>query len=245
MNDYTVKTDAFEGPLELLLDLIEKRKFFISDISLANVADSYLEHIKDLEQFPTANAANFLFVASTLVLIKSKALLPMLALTKEEEGDITDLERRLRLYQLFREAAVHVKERFGARVLFPQSATMPFEPVFSPHPTITLAAIEESLEGILARLPKKEKVPEAAVRKVISLEDMITNLMGRVEKNLQTSFREFAGASGPVNKEKRLHVIVGFLAMLELVKQGIIAVQQEGLFEDISMRTHAGAVHES
>ena len=74
--EYTVKTEAFEGPLELLLNLIEKRKLFISDISLAQVADDYIEYINKQEDFPMASTADFILVASTLVLIKSKSLLP-------------------------------------------------------------------------------------------------------------------------------------------------------------------------
>src|SRR3989344_4683582 len=109
---FTIKQQHFEGPLDVLLDLIEKRKFFINDISLAKVADDYLAYIKALEKFPLADSANFVLVASTLVLIKSKSLLPNLELTTEEQGDIADLERRLVLYRRMKELSLGVKERF-------------------------------------------------------------------------------------------------------------------------------------
>ena len=98
---YHVKTEQFEGPLDLLLSLIEKRKLFISDFSLSRVADDYISHIRTFERFPMNDVANFLLVASTLVLIKSKTLLPELDLTKEEETDIDDLKKRLALFEIF------------------------------------------------------------------------------------------------------------------------------------------------
>ena len=89
---FTVKQQQFEGPLELLLDLIEKRKLFVSDIALAQVTDDYIAHIKSSTEFPIADSAQFILVASTLLLIKSKSLLPSLDLTTEEQADIKDLE---------------------------------------------------------------------------------------------------------------------------------------------------------
>ena len=81
--DYQVKTEGFEGPLELLLDLVEKRKLFINEISLATVADDYIAHLKSFEKLPVDFVSSFLIVASTLILIKSKSLLPTLDLTVE------------------------------------------------------------------------------------------------------------------------------------------------------------------
>jgi segregation and condensation protein A len=90
---YKVKTETFEGPLDLLLSLIEKRKLFINDISLAKVADDYVSHIQSLGNFPIADSANFILIASTLLLIKSKSLLPQLTLSEEEQTNVDDLEK--------------------------------------------------------------------------------------------------------------------------------------------------------
>ncbi len=92
--EYLVKTHIFEGPLDTLLSLIEKRKLFINDISLAQVADDYIAYIKSLNEFPIADSSHFILIASTLVLIKSKSLLPDLNLTTEEQESIDDLEDR-------------------------------------------------------------------------------------------------------------------------------------------------------
>lgn len=226
---FTIKHDAFEGPLDLLLDLIEKRKLFINDISLAQVADDYIAHIKNLESFPIADSANFVLIASTLVLIKSKSLLPALELSEEEGQSIDELERRLKLYKRMKELSVHIKKMFGHEMIFQKSYTKNEVTVFAPSKDISLASLIAGIRSAIASIPKKEFLPKIIVQKVVSLEEMISRLTDRIKKGLQMSFKQFAG----VGKEQKVHVIVSFLAMLELVKQGIIMVQQEKDFGDI------------
>src|SRR5437868_2863344 len=96
--NYSVKTAVFEGPLDLLLDLIEKRKLFVSDVSVSQVTDDFVSYIEGHEQFPLEESAEFIVVASTLMLIKSRSLLPSLPLTDDETASIEDLEARLKLY---------------------------------------------------------------------------------------------------------------------------------------------------
>src|ERR1035437_6688374 len=98
---YKIKTNAFEGPFHLLLSLIEERKFFINDLSLAQVTEDYLNYVNKLEKKNTSEISNFIVIAATLILIKSKSLLPNLNLTSEEESDIHNLEDRLKLYELY------------------------------------------------------------------------------------------------------------------------------------------------
>src|SRR5437773_2621351 len=114
---FAVKTEQFEGPLDLLLDLIGRRRLFINDISLSKVTDDYLEYLKGLNQFSIPDSANFILIASTLVLIKSKSLLPTLNLTEEEEMSIADLEERLRIYKILKEATVGLREHFGREII--------------------------------------------------------------------------------------------------------------------------------
>jgi len=239
---YVVKTGVFEGPLDLLLDLVEKRKLFIGDISLAKVADDYMEFVKDFSEFPTRDAASFLFVASTIVLIKSKLLLPSLKLTEEEEGDIRDLERRLKLYKRIKGFGKYVKERFGINIIFPRNSAREVESVFSPHESITTTSLHIAMKDMIERLPKKQTLTETIVQKVISLEEMIENLTDRIRDNMAVSFSDFAnGGKGSKStpKEEKLNLIVSFLAMLELVKQGSLAVQQEGMFNEITMENNS------
>ncbi|OHA78556.1 MAG: hypothetical protein A3B07_02035 [Candidatus Yonathbacteria bacterium RIFCSPLOWO2_01_FULL_43_27] len=233
MTDYQIKTKVFEGPLELLLDLIEKRKLFINEISLAQIADDYVAHLKSFEKFPVDFVSNFLMVASTLILIKSKSLLPTLSLTPEETQDIAELEARLKEYQRIRELSLHVKKLFGFNMLFPKGQTRLREALFVPSEEITTSSIFSSIRDVIARFPKKVSLPKVMVRKVISLDEMMSRLTDRITSNLKMSFREFAG----VGKAEKVNVIVSFLAMLELVKQGVLAVTQHAHGDDIHMET--------
>jgi segregation and condensation protein A len=232
--DFKIKTEHFEGPLDLLLTLIEKRKLFINDISLSRVADDFIAYINSMQQFPIAESAQFILIASTLLLIKSKSLLPTLNLTEEEESSIEDLEERLKLYKHIRDLSVHVKDRFGKNIIFERNVSKNIEPIFSPDESMTIPGLVASIHDVLKNLPKKEHIPKAIVRKVVSLEEMITSLTDRIKSNLRMSFKEFAHKEG---KAEKVHVIVSFLAMLELVKQGIINVNQEKDFDDIQIET--------
>jgi segregation and condensation protein A len=230
---FTVKTQAFEGPLDLLLDLIEKRKLFISDISLAKVTDDFISHVRQFEQLPMGESAHFILVASTLLLIKSKSLLPELALTEDEKGDIQDLETRLKIFKRIKEASKHVGSLFGVDMIFPQSHTRPVNPVFAPDPVFTLERALLSLKDLINRLPKKENLPKHVVQKVVSLEEMISNLTTRITSSLKMSFKQFTAE----HKGEKVGIIVSFLAMLELVKEGVVHVSQEKEFADIQMVT--------
>ena len=234
INDqFKVKTLAFEGPLDLLLDLIEKKKLFINDISLAKVTDDFISHIQQFENLPMGESAHFILVASTLLLIKSKSLLPELNLTEEEKGDINDLETRLKIYQRIKDSSRFVQELFGGDMIFTQSHSRPVSPVFAPDAEFTLEKSLFLLKDLIGRLPKKEKLPQVVVEKVISLEDMIGTLTKRIQGALRMSFKTFAGE----HKENKVNFIVSFLAMLELVKQGIVHVTQDSNFGDIQMET--------
>src|SRR6185312_11866917 len=126
----TVKTPVYEGPLHLLLELIEKRKLLINDISLAAVTDEYIARIKGT-QMPVGETAEFIALAATLLLIKSRSLLPSLTLSDEESHDIKELEYRLALYQLIKEAARNLP--FDAAYL-PEGQTPEPEPLYVADP---------------------------------------------------------------------------------------------------------------
>lgn len=230
---YQVKLDQFEGPLDLLLTHIEKRKLPINEVSLAKVTDDFISYIENTEKFPIGESAHFILIASTLLLIKSKSLLPTLDLTSEEQGSIEDLERRLKQYQRIKDLSVHVKERFGKVILFSPLPRKNRKPVFSPDSKTNISGIREAVNRVLESIPKFEKLPTVLVKKVISLEEMIGGLTERITKSLKMSFKEFSLA----DKKDKVNVIVSFLAMLELVKRGIIKANQEKVFDDIYMET--------
>lgn len=236
---YVAKTGSFEGPMELLLSLIEKRKLFINEISLSDVTDDYLSYVRNLNDFPIARIANFIIVAATLILIKSRSLLPEINLTEEETESIGDLERRLNLYKIICDTGVKVKEALMGPTIWERPYARNKIPIFSPDESFTIPNIHGAIQSVIANLPKKEILPKVTVRKVISIEEMINSITERMTREIKTSFSKLSGHTGiAITHEKRVNIIVGFLAMLELVKQGIILVSQEKHFEDIGIENN-------
>jgi segregation and condensation protein A len=226
---FTVKTPLYEGPFDLLLDLIEKRKLLINDISLAEVTEEYIRHVNETEGTSPEETSSFVMVAATLLFIKSRSLLPV-PLEVSEEEDIAELKLRLELYDVFRLRAKDVGSLFGQQLLYSQYAPPPHIVVFAPGP-LTFEKIREALENVFKTIPEETiKLSDVAVRKVASLEDTIDMLAKRIEKSFRLSFREFVGG-----KAERVEVIVSFLAILELVKRGAVEVLQHEDFSDMQL----------
>lgn len=236
---FTLKTDIFEGPLDLLLSLIEKRKLHISDIALAQVTDDYIAYLERHPDQSIADTSHFILIASTLLLIKSKSLLPTLDLTPEEEASVEDLQHRLKLYEKVQAIAKVLGAQFGSTVLFEQQYRPNTTRVFAPHSSLTAPALAHAIRNMLSSLPKAEVLPEVVVRKVINLEDVIDDLSKRVSSNIRMSFKEFTGMGKAMPREQKVNVIVGFLAMLELVKNGVVKVTQDDRFSDIHMESES------
>ena len=224
---FTVRAGEYEGPLEVLLDLIERRKLLVNELSLSQVTDDFIAHIRSSEAFPMEDAANFVAVAATLLLIKSRSLLPELEFSHDEEDDVEDLKRRLEAYERTRSAARELSRIFGRGVLFSAGERKP-EPMFAPTKDLDISRLMQALEVTLAAREVEVKLPEARVRPMISIEEMMDNLHERVQRALTLSFSEFAG-----DPKERVQVIVSFLALLELVKQGAVEADQQGAFNDI------------
>ena len=224
-NSYKIKTQIFEGPFSLLLHLIEKRKFFINDLSLVEVTEDYLKYLNSLEKLDPEEASSFLVVASTLLLIKSKSLLPNLDLSDEEQGNIRDLEERLKFYELFNKLSINLKNNFGQKIIFSPLERKNDVLVFLPDKQISKKSMMVYVKDVLHAMPKKVLLPEVEVKKVVSIEEMLDRLISRIENTIKMSFGEFAPKGN--TREDRLVVIVGFLAMLELVRQGVIHAIQE------------------
>jgi segregation and condensation protein A len=230
---FAIKTNVFEGPMELLLELVEKRKLLINDISLAAVTDEYMAKVSDMQERSLPNTAAFVQLAATLLLIKSKSLLPVLQLTEEEESAIDDLEERLKLYKIYKQAAETVQASFGHAVLHERQYVPSSEPLFVTDKWTDTTVLHEAMWQVLSNLPVQQQKPKVQVRSVISLEQMMNRLAERIERARQTSLRELvAGDSEPKT------IIVGFLAILESVKQGSVLVAQLQRFEDITVERH-------
>lgn len=225
---FHIHTEAYEGPLGVLLELIEKRKLLVNDLSLSQVTDDFIAYVKGQGKFPMDQAADFIQIAATLLLIKSRSLIPDLELSSDEEEDVDDLKRRLEAYEKTREAARELSRIFGRSVMVSAGERAP-DVVFAPSKDLTLAGLASALQEALAALEKEEKLPETRVRPLITIEEMMNNLLERAQTAFTLSFREFS------NSREKVDVIVSFLALLELVKQGAIDAAQHESFADIKI----------
>lgn len=235
---YELTLEKFVGPLSLLLNLVEEKKLSINEISLAQIADQYIVYLKTLEEASKEELASFLVIASTLMLIKSRSLIPSLKLTEEEEVDIKDLEERLKIYKFFKELSLKLGNVAKLHnFLFGREAYAGMVYFFSPPKTINSLKLENALLDVLRVLPQKNDLPLDYIERAISLEDKINELKERMEHSFSYIF------SGKVHKlseksEEKVEVIVGFLAMLELIKQGFLIFEQKRLFDNIEIKKH-------
>jgi segregation and condensation protein A len=229
---YHIQLPQFEGPLELLLTLIEKQKLDVTRVSLAKITDQYLEYIASEGTISLENLSWFLVIASRLILIKSKALLPALTFDDEEEEEIEDLEYQLKEYKKFKEAALILKGLFDAkRSMYAREGSFLVQSLFYPPFGVMSQDMLMHFEHVLSEIPVLEKLEEKMVAEVITLEEKIVSLQAMIRRKIETSFSEIVA-----NSKDKIDVIVSFLAMLELVKQRMVHVEQGDLFSEIRLK---------
>ena len=229
---YDIKLEQFEGPLDLLLQLTEQEKLDITRVSLAQIADQYLDYIAQAKNVTLAHLADFLTVASRLILIKSKALLPLLEFTEEEEEEIKDLEHQLAEYKKFKDATKKLIPMFESNLTsYAREGFLGLAVVFYPPANIAGGDLAKAFSRVLGEIPVTEKLEEEIVKEIITLEDKIIHLHDTLREKIQTSFSQLV-----VNAKDKVEVVISFLAMLELVKQRLIHVEQGELFSEISLR---------
>ncbi|EKE19337.1 MAG: Chromosome segregation and condensation protein ScpA, partial [uncultured bacterium] len=208
---YHIKLDQFEGPLDLLLQLTQQEKLDITRVSLAQITDQYLEYISQAKNINLAHLADFLTVASRLILIKSKALLPMLEFTEEEEEEIKDLEHQLAEYKKFKDAARKLAELFESkRISFSREGFSGLGVVFYPPENIVADDLKNAFSKVLGEIPVVEKLEEEMVKEILTLEEKILHLQETLREKVQTSFSQLVA-----NAKDKVEVVVSFLAMLE------------------------------
>lgn len=229
---YEVKLSQFSGPLDALLELIEVRKLEITQISLAEVTVDFLNYIKTLSKIEPNILADFLQIAAQLLVIKSKALLPSIELAPEEEQSAYDLERRLKFHQEFRGAVRKLHTLWdGKGAEFSRPLFLGKPAVFYPPDNFTVDTLVASLRSVIEELkvlmPRETETVRATL---VTIEEKIEELIQRITGG--ESF-QFSGLSK--NKPKS-EVIVLFLAILHLLKNQLINIEQGGVFSDILIR---------
>jgi len=226
---YTVRLDLFEGPLDLLLYLIRKEEIEITDIPIARITDQYLAHLETLQALELDGAGEYVLMAATLLRIKSRMLLPRHD-EEDEEDPRRDLVRQLQEYRKFKELAerfeVLAREREKRHDFVPAvrlDALRSRDEVFDVGFPELLGALREVM-GIVAEREARHRVE----LETITLEEKLEVIRVKLQSESRFLFRDFF-AEAP----SRLHLVVTFMALLELMKEGEVRVRQEGAFAEI------------
>ena len=248
--DLTVKLQVFEGPLDLLLYLIDKNKVNIYDIPIVEITAQYMEYIAEMKRRDLNVLSEFLVMAATLIDIKSKMLLPSNPDAPEEEEDPrAELVQQLLEYKMYKCMAYELKDRqIDAQKTMFKVPTIPVEVLAYQEPVnveelvsdITLAKLNDIFQNIMKKQVDKIDPVRSKFGKIekeeVSLEDKMDYLTEYAKEHPHFSFR------GLLEKQSsKVNIIVTFLAILELMKMGKIMISQENLFDDIEIDSKIAA----
>jgi segregation and condensation protein A len=228
---YEVKLELFEGPLDLLMHLIQRDEVDIYDIPIAHITRQYLEYIEIMRMLDLEVAGEFLVMAATLMRIKAKMLLPVPPSLEEDEIDPRDeLVQRLLEYRQFKEVAGTLKQREETRRLSYERGRLPDDDEAGPLPLApaTLFHLLDALNRVLARLPARTVLELEA--EAYDIEEKIARIQSRVLVAGSLSFETLLGEC-----RNRLQMIVTFLALLELLKLNRLVAVQSGTFGAIEL----------
>jgi segregation and condensation protein A len=228
---YTVNTPVYEGPLDLLLQLIEHAELDITAVSLAQVTDQYLVYIHQM-QVPADEISAFLVVAAKLLQIKSEALLPRPPVRQPGEEDMGEaLARQLRIYKRFKELSTWLDEREARHLrTYLRVAPPPKVEGRLDLSDITLTDLLAAAESIFAEEAEKEALGTVISAPRITIREKIAWIAERLKLTPNATFRGLLGET-----PTRLEMVVTFLALLELVKRYRVTTHQDGLFQDIQI----------
>lgn len=219
--------EKFQGPLDVLLQLIEKEELSITEISLAAVADQYLSFIQDEEQIEAGELTDFLLVATKLLLLKSKLLLP-----KEEvdEDDGPALEDQLKIYKEFLDAARKLEVMLKEHKFSYARTKIPFniEPVFTPPESLTTQQLRDVLFEFLKSLEPIVVLPESVMEKTVTLREKMVEIQEKLYRGEQVNFLDMVRKS-----RSKTETIISFVALLELIKQKEVVATQGSNFDEI------------
>ena len=239
---YKISSDVFSGPLDLLLQLIERAELDITKLSLAKVTDEYLYHLHSIDVRDPVEVSGFLVIAARLVLIKSFVLLPhserVESVVEEDPGEV--LARQLIIYKQFKKIAISLREREIAGLhTYLRRAPLPKVSEKLDMNDIDLNILLSILRKLFAKLQETHPLSTALIISAITLRQRINEIIITLQSESKSSFRRLLP-----NKYSRLEIIVTFLALLELIKHHNVIAQQENLFEDIAL-TNLGNISEN
>jgi segregation and condensation protein A len=234
---YRIRLPVFEGPLDLLLHLIEREELDITTVALAQVTDQYLAYLAELEQSQVKELTAFLVVAAKLLLIKSLALLPRPPALSSEAEDVGDeLVHQLRVYKRFKEIATFLQEREKLGL----HGYVRIAPLPHPEPQLDLGdtTLDDLLAAVQETLNARPALPvgEVVTPITVTIAEQIAHIEAQLARRRHVRFRELLSEA-----TTRVEVIVTLLALLELIKQDRVHVRQERLFGKIIIERQASA----
>lgn len=248
--DMTVKLQVFEGPLDLLLHLLDKNKVNIYDIPIVEITNQYMEYVAEMKRRDLNVLSEFLVMAATLIDIKSRMLLPSSAEDEEEEEDPrNELVQQLLEYKMYKCMAYELKDRQldACRVMF-KEPTIPEEVLAYEEPVnieelvsdVTLAKLNEIFKSIMKKQADKIDPVRSKFGKIqqeeVSMEEKMSYLENYAKQHRHFSFRSLLEAQC-----SKVEIIVTFLVILELMKMGKIFISQEHTFDDIQIDSKIAA----
>lgn len=248
--ELTVKLQVFEGPLDLLLHLLEKNKVNIYDIPIVTITEQYLDYIAQMKKHDLNIVSEFLVMAATLIDIKSRMLLPAKETPEEEEEDPRDeLVRQLIEYKMYKCMAYELRDRQidAERVLY-KAPTIPPEVADYEEPVnleelvsdITLARLDEIFRSIMKKQTEKIDPVRSKFGRIEKEEVSLSDKMAYLEEYC-TTHKVFSFRNLLEEQPGKMEIIVTFLAVLELMKMGKIYISQERTFDDINIESKLAA----
>lgn len=223
---FKINSKEFEGPFDKLLELIEKRKLSINDISLSKITDDYIIFLKENEM-KLMDTTKFIWVASVLILLKSKSLLPKIIFNRDDEGDIDELKKRLNILSEFREASLNIKYLFVKNISYKKRYKKQVEIKFRPDQNINFKNILLTMDSLIFRQNIQENPPEVKVQKQKSLKEITEEITRKIERYIKLTFKELVLTSD------RKETSASFISILELFRNGFVDLDQKKDFGEI------------
>jgi len=236
---YSVQLPVYSGPLDLLLQLVEREELEITAVALAQVTDQFLAAVRALEAAQLADIADFLVVAAKLIYIKSEFLLPRPAATRPSDEELgADLSRQLMEYKKYKEIAglLHERQLEGRRT-FVRVAAPPRVEAKLDLSYLTPQHLRDALSRVLAVRPDGPTVSSVVAPPKITVGDRMRLIAARLRDTGRAWFRETLRLAQATS---RMEIVITFLALLELIKQGRVMAIQERTFGDIEIRLVGG-----
>jgi len=229
---YTIQLPVYEGPLDLLLELIERAELDITKVALASVTDQYIAYLHQAPELELSDLASFLVIAARLLQIKSEALLPQPAAREADEEDPGEaLAQQLIAYKMYKGVAVHLRDReaAGLRTYLRLAPPPKVEPQLDLS-GLTADDLYRAMVEVLASKPSGPSLDEVVAAPRVRIRDQIRLIFDIMRRAGKASFWRLLKGS-----RSRLEIVVSFLAVLELIKLRRITAQQDELFGDIEL----------